>query len=56
MTDIKDMPERKTGNIRPSCPNCATPLRLRQTMLDPRRGRTVRLFECGSCGERLWDD
>lgn len=56
MTAIKDMPERKTGKIGPCCPTCATPLRLRQAMLDPRRGRTVRLFECGTCGERLWDD
>ena len=37
------------------CPNCAAFPRLSFQFLDPRSGRTVRLYEC-LCGERLWDD
>jgi len=29
--------------------------RIVQKILDPRTGRTVRLYQC-ECGERVWDD
>ena len=56
VTKIKDAPERQTATAEPRCPNCTAPPRLRHTLLDPRRGRTVRLFECSTCGEWIWDD
>jgi hypothetical protein len=37
------------------CPTCASRPRLRIAILDSRKGRTVRLFEC-RCGEIVWDD
>jgi hypothetical protein len=37
------------------CPRCAAFLRPAQTLLDPVKARTVRLFQC-ECGERIWDD
>jgi hypothetical protein len=39
----------------PRCPTCAALPRLTQSILDPRKGRTVRLYQC-QCGERMWDD
>jgi formate dehydrogenase maturation protein FdhE len=37
------------------CPTCASTPNLIVSILDTRKGRTVRLFECG-CGEIIWDD
>jgi hypothetical protein len=37
------------------CPTCASRPRLIISILDTRKGRTVRLFEC-RCGEVVWDD
>lgn len=38
------------------CPRCEEGgLRLVQTILDPRKGKTIRIFEC-QCGECIWDD
>jgi hypothetical protein len=34
---------------------CGAQLRLVRKMLDPRKGRTIRVFEC-ECGERTWDN
>jgi hypothetical protein len=39
----------------PRCPTCAAFPRLTLSMLDPRRGKIVRLYQC-QCGERIWDD
>src|SRR5215813_10266437 len=39
-----------------SCPNCAAAPRLTHSILDSRRGTTVRLYHCSECGNRLWDD
>jgi len=47
--------EPQTSHLR-RCPRCAVPARLTHTILDSRRGNTVRLFHCGVCGDRLWDD
>jgi uncharacterized protein with PIN domain len=38
------------------CPRCAACSRLTHSILDPRRGKTVRLYRCAGCGECLWDD
>jgi hypothetical protein len=47
--------EPQMDNLR-RCPKCAAPTRLTHTILDSRRGSTVRLFRCAACGDRLWDD
>jgi hypothetical protein len=39
----------------PRCPTCAAFPQLARSFLDPRTGRTIRLFEC-RCGERIWDE
>ena len=37
------------------CPACASTPDLIVSILDSRKGRVVRLFEC-KCGEMIWDD
>jgi formate dehydrogenase maturation protein FdhE len=37
------------------CPACASTPDLVVSILDSRKGRVVRLFEC-KCGEMIWDD
>jgi hypothetical protein len=37
------------------CPACAAFPRLSQQFMNPRDGKTVRLYEC-QCGERIWDE
>jgi hypothetical protein len=37
------------------CPTCALQPRLLIAILDSRKGKTVRVFEC-QCGEIVWDD
>ncbi len=37
------------------CPTCASRPRLIISILDSRKGKTVRIFEC-RCGEIVWDD
>jgi formate dehydrogenase maturation protein FdhE len=56
VTDNKEQspPPRKQDAQR-RCPVCAALPRLAQTMLDSRKGKTVRLFQC-QCGETIWDD
>jgi hypothetical protein len=39
----------------PRCPTCAAFPRLLHSMLQPRTGKTVKLYLC-QCGERIWDD
>ncbi|WP_426611280.1 hypothetical protein [Bradyrhizobium sp. McL0616] len=38
------------------CPACAQVLRLMSSMLDVKSDRTVRLYQCDKCGERIWED
>jgi transcription initiation factor IIE alpha subunit len=38
------------------CPACATVLQLSHQFLDPESGKTIRLFKCEKCGERIWDE
>jgi hypothetical protein len=57
VTDDKetDLPEQQTPEAKPRCPACAAFPRLAQQFMNPRDGKTVRLYEC-QCGERIWDD
>ncbi|MBB4392502.1 hypothetical protein GGD62_001586 [Bradyrhizobium sp. ERR14] len=48
-------PESEKNIPEPKCAKCRTIPTLVQTVLDPSKGRSVRLFSC-SCGERVWDD
>jgi len=50
----------RSGNETPAehdllCPRCAAPPRLVITMLDPQKGKTVRVFEC-RCGKTISRD
>jgi len=38
------------------CPACAVQLQLTHQFLDPKDGKTIRLFKCDRCGERIWDE
>jgi len=56
VTDIKEQspPQRMQGTRR-RCPVWGAFPRVAQTMLDSRKGKVFRLFQC-QCGERIWDD
>jgi hypothetical protein len=41
---------------RPRCPTCAAFPRLTNAFLDPRRDKSIRLYECEKYGQRIWDD
>ena len=43
----------KTNEV-PRC-RCGAQPRLVRKMLDPRKGRTILMFEC-ECGEHTWDE
>lgn len=56
---MRDMISEKEKQARDRflyCPACATALHLVHQFLDPEHGKTIRLFECERCGERIWDD
>ena len=55
MSDDKDPPKPQEQDKARRCPTCPEVPRLAHQFLDPRNGKTVRLFEC-QCGERIWDD
>ena len=38
------------------CPACSAPLQQTHQFLDPKNEKTIRLFRCERCGERIWDD
>ncbi len=38
------------------CPKCAAFQRHTLSFLDSTRGRTVSIYECRRCGERIWHD
>jgi uncharacterized Zn finger protein len=38
------------------CPACSAALQLSHQFLDPKQGKTIRLFKCERCGERIWDE
>jgi len=37
------------------CDQCGKKLAVALTMLNPKNGRTLRMFECG-CGDRTWSE
>lgn len=49
------LPAQQTQDQQPRCPACAAFPRLTQSVLDTRKGKTVRLYQC-QCGELMWDD
>lgn len=51
----EDVPKPRV-ETRKRCPTCAAFPGLTASMLDITTGRTVRLYTCGACGERVWDD
>jgi formate dehydrogenase maturation protein FdhE len=58
--DRADSERRSDNKVREDermlfCPACASTPNLVISILDSRKGRTVRLFECG-CGEIIWDE
>jgi formate dehydrogenase maturation protein FdhE len=61
LTMDRNDPEKRSGNEARDddqvmfCPTCASQPRLRIAILDSRKGKTVRVFEC-RCGEIIWDD
>ena len=42
--------------LRRRCRKCTAFCRLTHSILDSRRGNTVRVYHCAACGERMWDD
>jgi transcription initiation factor IIE alpha subunit len=53
MIDIQETDSRDELHF---CPACATELELTHQFLDPKQGKTVRLFKCEKCGERVWEE
>ena len=49
-------PKPQTQDTRPRCPTCAAFPRLAGAFLDPGRSKSIRLYECEKCGERIWND
>ena len=47
--------QQQTRDTRRRCPTCAAFPKLTHRFLDPRQGKTIRLYRC-QCGERIWDD
>jgi len=45
-----------TENQQRRCPKCTAFSRFAHSILDSRRGITLRLYKCIACGEHLWDD
>jgi transposase-like protein len=38
------------------CPSCAALARFTTSLLDVKRGKTVRLYRCDSCQKEIWDE
>ncbi len=49
------LPSGSQASQAPRCPTCAEFTHLSHQFLDPRNGRTIRLYQC-LCGERVWDN
>ena len=50
-----DKPSGKETREDRRCQRCDAQPRLVRQILDPRTGRSIRMFEC-KCGERTWSD
>jgi hypothetical protein len=53
--DEKQLPKPTVQDHGPRCPACAAFPKLLHTVLDPRHGKTIHLYQC-DCGERMWND
>jgi len=51
----KDLPEPQNQDQELRCHTCSAFPRLAQRMLDPRTGKTFRLYRC-ECGESVWEE
>jgi hypothetical protein len=49
----KEPPPANQRQVR--CPTCTDSAYLSTRFLDPRSGKTIRLYLC-RCGENIWDD
>ena len=38
------------------CPDCAALARFTTSLLDVKRGKTVRLYRCDPCQKEIWDE
>jgi hypothetical protein len=52
----KELSKSQVQDRRLRCPTCAAFPRLTNAFLDPNRGKSIRLYECEQCGERIWED
>ena len=43
-------------DLRPRCEDCHVATFLRATMLDPRDGHRVAVYQCGNCSRLAWRD
>ena len=48
--------QQEAQYIERRCPFCAAVPRLTHRMLDPRHGKTIRLYKCPQCSELIWGD
>ena len=56
MTEEKEQtPKASVEPKGPRCPTCAAFPDIASRFLDPRTGKTIRLYRC-QCGEHVWDD
>lgn len=57
MTDAKKAANQPLAyNGRRRCPHCTALSRLTHSLLDPRHGNTVHVYQCVACGKRVWDE
>lgn len=43
-------------DLRPRCEDCHVVASLRSTILDPREGREICVYQCGNCSRLVWRD
>jgi len=58
MTDNdQELPQQQqqTRDTQRRCPTCAAFPKLTHRFLNPKQGKTIRVYQC-KCGERIWDD
>jgi len=53
---MNDEQETQTRDRFLYCPACGDGLQQTHQFLDSDQGKTIRLFKCERCGERIWDE
>ncbi|MCW1988717.1 formate dehydrogenase maturation protein FdhE [Bradyrhizobium diazoefficiens] len=43
-------------DLRPRCEDCHTITEVRTTILDPREGRQISVYQCSNCSRLVWRD